>query len=253
MSCNKAKSELSFAKLKMADSVEVAAIEELREHFDLIALLGHYNSGELLKWLSGRYPFEAELVKSLDQSSDDFEEDLCSIFQVPFSLDEAVSSFREAAEQGNVTAQYKLGIYIMEGYGVPADEPEGVRWIRTAAENGNINAQIKMGVFCSDGIGVKHEDREEGIKWFKMAADSGSIEALNWLGGAYRGKDDEKAFHYFKAGAEKGDPYSVYDMALFYLNGKVVEKDEEKAIRMLRKAAECGVYEAAEVLENMGL
>lgn len=277
------------SKLKMADGVEAETIEELREHFNLIALLKHYSNGELGKWLSVRYPTEAKLVKSLDRSVDDFEEKLCSIFQIAFSLDEAVSGAREAAEQGNangqfrlgcyymygvgveenksfavelirkaaeqghVAAQYELGIDYMEGYGVAADEPEGVRWIHAAAKSGNIDAQIKMGVFCSEGIGVEHKNREEGIRWFKMAADAGSIEALNWLGGAYRGKDDEKAFYYFKTGAEKGDPYAVYDMALFYLKGNVVEKDEEKAISMLREAAESGVYEAEEVLADMGL
>ena len=49
MSCSNQKSDLSSAKLRMADGVEADTIEELREHFDLIALLEHYSSGELLK------------------------------------------------------------------------------------------------------------------------------------------------------------------------------------------------------------
>ena len=277
----------------MADGVEVETIEDLRDHFDLIALLERYSSGELPEWLSVGYPNEAEKVRSLDRSTDDFEEKLCSIFQITFSLDEAVSSAREAAEQGNaegqfrlgcyymhgigveenkslavewirkaaeqghVAAQYELGIDYMDGYGVAVDEPEGVRWIRAAAENGNIDAQVNMGVFYSGGIGVKVDaeldEFEEAIRWFKMAADAGSIEAKYWLGGTYWGKDDERSFYYFKTATENGYPVAKYYLALFYLNGKVVEKDEEKAIRMLREAAECSDVEASEVLENMGL
>ena len=288
MSCNREKPEFSSAKLKMANGFEADTIEELREHFDLIALLEHYSSGELLKWLSGRYPFEAELVGSLDQSMDNFEEDLCSIFQVSFSLDDAVDRFREAAENGNaegqfrlgcycmfgigveenkalavewirkaaeqghVAAQYELGVDYMEGHGVAVDEPEAVRWIRAAAENGNIDAQLNMGVFYDIGQGVE-PDREESIRWFEMAADSGDIEALHWLGGKYWFNDDEKAFHYFKLAAEAGHPGSMFYLAHFYMNGNVVEIDEKEAVRLLRESAECGHGEAAEVLEDMGL
>lgn len=279
---------MSCSKLKMADGTEVGTLEELREHFDLISLLEHYSSGDLVKWLSVGYPEEAEIVESLEQSMDDFEETLCSVLQLPFSLDDAVERYRQAAESGNaegqfrlgccymfgdgveeneplavewirkaaeqghVAAQYELGVDYMHGHGVDIDEQEAVKWICAAAENGDVAAQNNMGVFYDSGIGVDR-DPDEAIKWFEMAADAGDIDSIYWLGGTFWGTDDEKAFHYLKIAAEYGHPGAMFDLAYFYMNGVVVEEDKEEAVRWIREAAEYGHGEAIEFLENMEL
>lgn len=66
--------------LKMSDGTSVRTIEELREHFDLRAVLDHYSNGRLLKWLEDRYyDEEARAVKALDLTSERLKEDLCAI------------------------------------------------------------------------------------------------------------------------------------------------------------------------------
>lgn len=71
--------------LKMSDGTPVRTIEELREHFDLKAVLGYYSNGRLVKWLEDRYyDEEAEKVKALDPSLDDFGKNLCSILGVDY-------------------------------------------------------------------------------------------------------------------------------------------------------------------------
>ena len=40
--------------LIMSDGTPVRTIEELREHFDLEAVLGYYSNGRLIKWLEDR-------------------------------------------------------------------------------------------------------------------------------------------------------------------------------------------------------
>ena len=55
-------------------------------------------------------------------------------------VDTAVSAF-EAAEQGNTCAQYNLGYYYQEGYGVSQDLERAIYWYSKSAEQGNTCAQ----------------------------------------------------------------------------------------------------------------
>jgi uncharacterized protein len=49
----------------------------------------------------------------------------------------AVKWYRLAAEQGNASAQYNLGVMYEKGQGVPQDYKTAVKWFRLAAEQGN--------------------------------------------------------------------------------------------------------------------
>lgn len=72
--------------LKMADGSQVRNIEELREHFDLTAVLSYYTSGRLAEWLTDRYyDVEAEKIKALEPSAKEFKKNLCEILAVPYS------------------------------------------------------------------------------------------------------------------------------------------------------------------------
>ena len=65
---------------------------------------------------------------------------------------------REKAEQGDVQAQYNLGIMYETGRGVPQDETEAVRWYRLAAEQGDAEAQFNLGAMYANGRGVPQDD-----------------------------------------------------------------------------------------------
>ena len=47
----------------------------------------------------------------------------------------------QAAEQGNATAQYNLGVMYDNGQGVRQDDAQAVQWYRKAAEQGHAKAQ----------------------------------------------------------------------------------------------------------------
>ena len=49
--------------------------------------------------------------------------------------------FRKAAEQGNGSAQYSLGVAYAKGQGVPQDDVEVYAWFSVAAAGGNISAE----------------------------------------------------------------------------------------------------------------
>lgn len=72
--------------LKLAGDTKVRTLGELREHFDLEALLGYYKDGRLLTWLNDRYlEGEAEAVQALDAAAPDFQRRLCEVFQVEYT------------------------------------------------------------------------------------------------------------------------------------------------------------------------
>jgi hypothetical protein len=52
--------------------------------------------------------------------------------------------YQEAAKQGNLEAQFKLGDMYYYGYGVDQDYKESVEWYEKAAKQGHVEAQFKL-------------------------------------------------------------------------------------------------------------
>ena len=75
---------------------------------------------------------------------------------------------RAKAEQGDVQAQYNLGIMYETGRGGPQDEAEAVRWYRLAAEQGDAEAQFNLGAMHASGRGVPQDDVTAHM-WFNLA------------------------------------------------------------------------------------
>ena len=88
----------------------------------------------------------------------------------------AVRGFLVHAEQGDATAQYKLGVMYNYGLGVPEDEAEAVRWYRLAADQGDAGAQFNLGVMYGKGEGVL-KDEAEAVRWYRLAAEQGDADA----------------------------------------------------------------------------
>ena len=91
---------------------------------------------------------------------------------------------RQAAEQGDATAQYRLGAIYANGESVPADYAKAVRWYRLAAEQGLAMAQGALGGMYAIGRGVPQDD-VEAARWLRLAAEQGYAAAQGALGGMY--------------------------------------------------------------------
>ena len=89
----------------------------------------------------------------------------------------AVRGFLVHAEQGDATAQYKLGVMYNYGWGVPEDHAEAVRWFRLAAEQGYAGAQYGLGVMHADGRGVLIKDSVLAHMWSNIAGANGNASA----------------------------------------------------------------------------
>ena len=108
------------------------------------------------------------------------------------NFDEALKWIQKAAEQGDATAQYQLGLCYDNGKGVKADAEKAVYWWKKAAEQGNARAQVLLGVCYFAGKGVK-ADAEKAVYWCQKAAEQGNARAQVLLGVCYfEGKGIEK-------------------------------------------------------------
>lgn len=125
----------------------------------------------------------------------------------------ALREWRPLAEQGDVHAQYQIGLMYANGEGVAQDHVEAVRWYRLAAEQGHVEAQYKLGVRYSRGLGVM-QDYTETARWHRLAAEQGHAHAQGNLGALYsfgRGvlQDDVTAHMWFNIAAANGSELAV--------------------------------------------
>ena len=58
--------------------------------------------------------------------------------------------------------------------GVLKDDAEAVQWYRKAAEQGNDSAQWRLGLMYAAGEGVL-KDHAEAVRWFRLAAGKGVL------------------------------------------------------------------------------
>ena len=88
---------------------------------------------------------------------------------VPQDDAEAIQWYRLAAEQGDASAQFNLGLMYDNGRGVPQDDAEAIQWYRLAAEQGYASAQNNLGLMYMNGEGVP-QDNVEAHMWLNLAA-----------------------------------------------------------------------------------
>ena len=167
---------------------------------------------------------------------------------VPIANEKAVFWYRKAAEQGNSSAQYSLGRMFDYGCGVPEDKQEAAIWYRKAAEQGDGDAQNDLGVMYLTGEGVP-EDKTQAAFWFRKAAEQGIATAQNNLGVRYLNGDGipenkAQAAFWFRKAAEQGLAAAQFNLGVRCFKGEGVPEDKSEAVSWFQKAAEQGLEEA---------
>ena len=98
--------------------------------------------------------------------------------------DTAVREWEPLAEQGNVAAQYNLGLMYYNAQGLIQNSAEALKWYRLAAEQAHGDAQLNLGAMYRNGQGVP-EDFVKAAKWYRLAAEQGNAIAQDNLGILY--------------------------------------------------------------------
>lgn len=112
---------------------------------------------------------EAQLIEELEEKAEELYDDE--------EYEQAVETYRIAAEMGGSYAQYSLGFCYKNGQGVEEDLEEAMKWYKIAAENGNEQA-----MFCLAMDMFEDCDYHASITWFSKAADAGVDDACYYLG-----------------------------------------------------------------------
>ena len=79
------------------------------------------------------------------------------------------------AFDGDVAAQYEVGVRIAASPASAPDYAQAARWLRLAADKGHIGAQASLGFMYHRGQGVPRND-VEAIKWLTLAMSQSSAE-----------------------------------------------------------------------------
>ena len=99
--------------------------------------------------------------------------------------DEATAKeVRKSAEEGNASAQYRLGLLYNGGVGVPQDYGQAKEWFEKAAKQGHVGAQINLGTLYLQGEGAPQSD-QMALFWIRPAAEQGHVLAFAKLGWMY--------------------------------------------------------------------
>ncbi len=93
---------------------------------------------------------------------------------------EMVEEYTLKAKQGDVDAQYNLGIMYYHGEGIEKNLEEALFWFLKAAEQDDPDAQYNLGFMYGKGEGVE-KSHEQSMQWFVKAAQQGHTEAREVL------------------------------------------------------------------------
>lgn len=166
--------------------------------------------------------------------------------------DRALYWFKKIAENGDVKAQFYLGVMYAAGRDIDIDYKKSLYWFEKAAKQGDILAQLNVGMFYIEGNGAK-KNVKKGIKWLEKAAEQGNLKAQNYLGFLFASgeeveQDLKKAHYWYTKAAKQEYPIAQYNLALMYCLGKGMDRNLTTCAYWTKKAYENGLKKQASAL-----
>ena len=162
---------------------------------------------------------------------------------------------RCAADAGLPTAIYLLAVLTEHGMGVPVDLESAARLYQLAAEKGLASAQFRLGLSLIEGS-LSGQDPEAGEGWMRRAALAGNLDAAYSIGERFVKRpqpDYAEAATWYRRAAEAGHQGAARALASLYLSGNGVARDTEEGTRWLRAAASGGDFGSQVDLANLVL
>ena len=180
-----------------------------------------------------------------------------SILLIDGKYGEAFNVFKKAYDDGDRDlCAFQLGECYFEGLGCKQDLEMAFSLHLISAQNNNPFAAYAVATDYYNGYGC-NKNYNEAYKWIKTAAEYGFIpQAYNnyasmLANGEGCSKNPKEAFKWFLKGADAGDPYAQYTVAVCYYEGNYkgdnigISKDLSKAKSYLLKSANQGHPKAA--------
>ncbi|MBX7523727.1 sel1 repeat family protein [Klebsiella pneumoniae] len=132
--------------------------------------------------------------------------------------DSKLSRLKSAGENGDVEAQYALGLMYLHGEILDVDYQQAKIWYEKAADQSDPRAQAKLGVMYANGLGV-NQDYQQSKSWFEKAAEQGYVDAQYNLGVIYEnGEGVSQDFHqarvWYEKAAVQNDVQAQFDLGV---------------------------------------
>ncbi len=145
------------------------------------------------------------------------------------------------AEKGEMEAQYRLGIMLEEGRGMPRNIDEAVDWYQKAARAGHVGARKRLKKLQKSAIA---EEGQESVAfdWYQEKANKGDVNAQYQLGYMYETgwstpKDETKAAYWYEIAASDDSTLAQLRLGLMSITGAGVAPSDIQGSRWLRAAA----------------
>jgi len=124
--------------------------------------------------------------------------------------DEGVALIRQAANQDQPAALYRLAKLYESGEGVSADAKTARQLTDRAARGGNRIAMHDLALYYAEGRGGVEIDMKQAAEWFEKAAQRGVVDSQFNLGVLYESGQGvsqrvETAFYWYGVAANQGD------------------------------------------------
>ena len=173
------------------------------------------------------------------------------------NYEQAVKNYRIAADNGNVDAQYHLGLAYDTGQGVSKDYAVAVNWLIKAIDNGNPDApaeikrigkavpEIAIKTYNSARSYYDAKKYKEAAEQYRIAAELGNADAQYRLGWLYLygrdvKQDCQEAAKWYRKAADQGNSDAQHSLGWLYECGLGVKQDYQEAAKWYRKAADQG-------------
>ena len=142
------------------------------------------------------------------------------------SLSSELKELVPKAKDGNLRAQYNLGLSFVKGEGAKKDRKLGINILEASAEKNHFSSQYALGT-----IYEKEGNYAKAARWYGRAANLGHLESQFRFGWFYTQGDDRgvtkdltKAKYWFKKASESGHPRAQYLLGVIsYGNGETLE------------------------------
>jgi TPR repeat protein len=159
------------------------------------------------------------------------------VFAVSSAWAQTVAELTAAAEQGDVNAQFNLGLMYDNGLGVLEDNATSIMWFTKAAEKGYAGAQRSLGIMYDIGEGVP-EDNATAVMWYTKAAEQDDGAAQYSLGLMYAtgdGVPEDYAIAYMWSNLAAAQGHELSKVLKEIVTKKMTREDISKAQALSRE------------------
>src|SRR5215469_4292228 len=165
---------------------------------------------------------------------------------------DSIAELKTRAESGDLSAQTKLGEFLMDADPSADSYDSALDWLRSAVARKNAHAEFVLGYLYHHGHGVPR-DYAQAAQYYQRAVLDGHDIAPNNLGVLYQhgfgvSKNPARALELFRISAERGYATAQYNVAVAYSLGIGSQRDPYEAAHWFRASADLGYAPAQRAL-----